>query len=174
MARRGAVICAGYEATLQKPRKPSLLRLQAELERKGAPAGHKGGVCLEYLRGTCTKGDACLFSHALKDYYAHVCKRKPHACIAKRSTSESLLAALVADQPGAAFERAPRPADRCRRSYVLRCMIPTLIPGDPQRAEAVIAALVRARERCVAAFMTASPHCIVSGVCEQRCSARPR
>ena len=119
--------------------------MQAELERKGAPAGHKGGVCLEYLRGTCTKGDACLFSHALKDYYAHVCKRKPHASIAKRSVSESLLAALVADQPGAAFERAPapQPADRCRRSYVLRCVIPTLIPGDPQRAEAVIAALVR-------------------------------
>jgi hypothetical protein len=117
--------------------------VQAELERKAPPTSHKSGVCLEYLKGTCNKGDGCLFSHALKDYYAHVCKRKPHASIAKRSVSESLLAALVADQPNSSFEQATQTAERCRRSYVLRCMIPTLIPGDPKRAEALIASLVR-------------------------------
>jgi hypothetical protein len=116
--------------------------LQAELERKGPPVSNKTGVCLEYLKGTCNKGDSCPFSHSLKDYYIHVCKRKPHACIAKKSVSESLLAALVADNPENANHHVPNSADRCKRSYVLRCLIPTLIPGDPKRTEALIAALV--------------------------------
>ena len=97
-------------------------------------------MCLEYLKGTCTKGDNCPFSHSLKDYYLHVCKRKPYACTAKKSVSESLLAALVADNPEQARQQS---AERCKRSYVLRCLIPMLIPGDAKRAEALIAALVR-------------------------------
>jgi hypothetical protein len=123
--------------------------MQAELERKAGPTSHKSGVCLEYLRGTCQKGNGCRFSHTLKDYYAHVCKHKPHVSVAKCSISESLLAALVAGQPNSSFEQAMLTAERCQRSYVLRCMIPTMIPGDSKRAEALIAALVRPSFSCL-------------------------
>lgn len=124
------------------------IAMQAELARKGSQLSPKNGVCLEYLRGTCSKGDKCPFSHALQDYYIHVCKRKPQACVAQHSASETLLAALVAGQANAAHCAAPgrmdsSTADHCKRAYVLRCLIPTLIPGDPTRSDAIIAALVR-------------------------------
>ena len=115
--------------------------LQNELDRKAPERQNKSGVCLEYLKGTCNKGDGCPFSHSLRDAYEYVCKRKPHARIAQQNVSQNLLAALVAEQPGAV--QGASAAEQCKRSYVLRTLIPTLVPGDAKRGEAIIACLVR-------------------------------
>lgn len=96
----------------------------------------KSGVCLEYLKGACTKDTVCPFSHALKDYYMHVCKRKPHACISKRPAVETLVSTLSHSRYSAGDMAA-----RCKRSYMLRCLIPSILPGDQKRAEAVVAVL---------------------------------
>jgi hypothetical protein len=99
---------------------------------------NKSGVCLEYLKGVCTKDAVCPFSHTLKDYYVHVCKRKPHACISKRPAVETFVSMLSqCRQP------AEDVASRCKRSYMLRCLIPAIFPGDQKRAEAVVAVMVR-------------------------------
>lgn len=113
--------------------------VQTELAQEStASLVTKSGVCLEYLKGACTKDTVCPFSHALKDYYMHVCKRKPHACISKRPAVETLVSTLSQSRysPGDM-------AARCKRSYMLRCLIPSIIPGDQKRAEAVVAVLVR-------------------------------
>lgn len=96
----------------------------------------KSGVCLEYLKGACTKDSICPFSHALKDYYVHVCKRKPHACISKRPVVENFVSTLSQCR-----QSNSDVASRCKRSYMLRSLIPSILPGDQKRAEAVVAVL---------------------------------
>lgn len=109
----------------------------AELSQdSGTSLVSKSGVCLEYLKGACTKDAVCPFSHALKDYYVHVCKRKPHACISKRPAVESFVSTLSQSR-----QSTGDMASRCKRSYMLRCLIPSIMPGDLKRAEAVVAVL---------------------------------
>lgn len=110
--------------------------MQAELQQEPGEFGFKNGVCLEFLKGACDKGGQCPFSHSLQEYYHHVCKRKPTGSISKKSIPATLQASLF----GRGYLSAE---DRCKRSYALRCVIPTLFPGDMRRSEAIIAALVR-------------------------------
>lgn len=113
--------------------------LQAELGQDSCTSVvSKSGVCLEYLKGACTKDTVCPFSHSLKDYYVHVCKRKPHACISKRAAVETFVCTLSQCR-----QSTGDVATRCKRSYMLRCLIPSILPGDQKRAEAVVAVLVR-------------------------------
>ena len=113
--------------------------MQAELgQETGAGLVSKSGVCLEYLKGACTKDTVCPFSHALKDYYVHVCKRKPHACLSKRPLVDAFVSTVSPFR-----QSTGNIAARCKRSYMLRCVIPSIIPGDQKRAEAVVAVLVR-------------------------------
>lgn len=112
----------------------------------------KSGVCLEYLKGACTKDTVCPFSHALKDYYVHVCKRKPHACISKRPAVETFVSTLSQCR-----QSSGEVAARCKRSYMLRCLIPSIIPGDQKRAEAVVAVLVRSDSCAHFAFRKGRP-----------------
>ena len=68
----------------------------------------------------------------------HVCKRKPHACLSKRPAVDTFVSTQSQFR-----QTAGDIAARCKRSYMLRCLIPSIIPGDQKRAEAVVAVLVR-------------------------------
>lgn len=101
---------------------------------------HRSGVCLEYLKGACSKIGTCPFSHALKDYYAHVCKQKPYMCINSCSVSEAVF------RGGERTCRHPshvHAAASLKRLYTLRCTMPDLFEHDQQQAEAIMCVLVR-------------------------------
>jgi hypothetical protein len=114
--------------------------VQAELQNNVSESGtgEKSGVCLEFLKGTCERGLTCSFSHSLQEYYCQVCKRHPYVSVSRQSIAESLCS--TAGNDGGTGQECP--ADMCLRSYLLRCVIPVLFPGQPKRAEAFIAALV--------------------------------
>lgn len=99
----------------------------------------RSGVCLEYLKGTCPKAGTCPFSHALKDFYAHVCKQKSYVCITSCSVSEAIIRGRehVHVHPSQAAA-----ANACKRVYMLRSLVPYLFEDDHEQAEAITCVLV--------------------------------
>lgn len=97
-----------------------------------------GGVCLEYLKGTCSKTGTCQFSHRLADYYAHVCKLKTFASVHDFSAANAILRIYQ----GMGMNSSQVPVEiLCKQMYAIRALLPNVFAEE--QSQAVISILVR-------------------------------
>lgn len=100
---------------------------------------HRSGVCLEYLKGTCSKMSMCPFSHNLKDYYAHVCKQKPYARVCYCTISQAILQCWECACESSSHMLN---AKTTKRVHSVRNLLPYMFE-DREQSDAIICILVR-------------------------------